>query len=295
MPGAGCCCASPAAVRAIIVMTSADQRACIVLLDCRLAHSAYPPVLQNVEPGVPVADVDQPVARHEQVRALGRARDVRPRIDQLGRRRRHPRRHLARRELVGDVEDAHARVVVGGEDRRLALQAVGPVLVQVVRPEGAEPAEVAARRRRQRRNRHRVLGRAHVHDEGVERALGAALGVGLVGHDDELAARQRQRRVRAAGVGRRPVEVRQQLRPRRIAQVVNREARRRARRRSRSCRPRSCGGAPRACPGASVGVSPPARCMPGSHHRDTISGFVIVCRSTMHRMWSVKPSKCAAT
>ena len=33
--------------------------------------------------------------------------------------------------------------------------------------------------------------------------------------------------------------------------------------------------------------------MPGSHQRDTISGFVMSFRSTMQRMWSVKPSKCA--
>ena len=37
-------------------------------------------------------------------------------------------------------------------------------------------------------------------------------------------------------------------------------------------------------PFGNAGASPPARCMPGSHHRDTISGFVIVCKSTMHRM-----------
>ena len=48
-------------------------------------------------------------------------------------------------------------------------------------------------------------------------------------------------------------------------------------------------------PGPSTGFSPAARFMPGSHQRDTISGLVMLFRSTMHRMWSVKPSKCAET
>ena len=68
----------------------------------------------------------------------------------LRRCRRHPRRDLLRRKGVADVEDAHAGVVVGGENRLLAAEAARPVLVQVVRAEGADGAEVAILRRRQR-------------------------------------------------------------------------------------------------------------------------------------------------
>ena len=57
-------------------------------------------VLQHVESGVPVADVDQPVLRDEDVGGLRGERDVRPRIDQLLRRRRNPRRDFLRRELI---------------------------------------------------------------------------------------------------------------------------------------------------------------------------------------------------
>ena len=139
------------------------------------------------------------------------------------RHRRHPRRDLFRPILIADVEHAHAGVVIGREDRLLADEAAGPVLVQVVRAEVAHRAEVAPRRRRQRRDRHGVLLGARVDDPGVERALRAEVGVRLVGDDDELALRQRQRRVRAAGIRRRPVDVRQQLRVRGVADVVNRE------------------------------------------------------------------------
>ncbi len=70
----------------------------------------------------------------------------------------------------------------------------------------------------------RIAVFAHVHDPGVEHALLAILGIRLFGHQRKLATRQRQRRVRAAGKGRRPVDVRQQFGMRRIADVVDGES-----------------------------------------------------------------------
>src|ERR1700687_2119017 len=51
-----------------------------------------------------------------------------------------------RRELILDVEHAHAGVVVGGEDGFLALHRAGAVFVQVVRAERAKRTVVAVPR-----------------------------------------------------------------------------------------------------------------------------------------------------
>src|SRR5262249_54508341 len=78
-------------------------------------------VLQDVQPRVPVADEQQSVFLHEDVGRLRRERDVRPRVDQLLRRRRNPRREFLRRELIADVEHADAGDVVSRKKRLLAL------------------------------------------------------------------------------------------------------------------------------------------------------------------------------
>src|SRR5262245_14870290 len=92
-----------------------------------------------------------------------------------------------------------------------------------MRPKIAERAEVPILRRRQSSNRYWIVFRPHVEDEGVEHALLATLSVGLIRDDGKLAAGQRQGRMRAAGEGRRPIDVREQLRLGRIADVVDSE------------------------------------------------------------------------
>jgi len=148
--------------------------------------------------------------------------------------------------LVADVEHAHAGIVIGGEDRLLADERAGTVLVAGCAAEVPHLAEIAVRGCRQDRDRQGLVLGSCVDDPGVERSLGAEIGIRLVGDDDDLPLRQRQRRVRAAGLRRRPVDVRQQLRARRIADVVDREPPSRHAH-SRGCRTRSCDAARSAC------------------------------------------------
>src|SRR5580765_2014388 len=91
--------------------TMARRLDVICRLDTRAAGSVGEAVsalvLEHVEAGVPVAHEHQAVFLHEDVGRLRCQRDIRPRIDQLLRRRRHPRRNLLRPELIADVEHAH--------------------------------------------------------------------------------------------------------------------------------------------------------------------------------------------
>jgi hypothetical protein len=63
-------------------------------------------------------------------------------VDQARRLRRHESTDLLGPVRVGDVEHAHARVLVGGEDQLGADQAAGPVLVDVVRAEMAALGDI---------------------------------------------------------------------------------------------------------------------------------------------------------
>jgi hypothetical protein len=60
-------------------------------------------------------------------------RPVRTGIDELLRRWRHAGADLHRAKLVGDVVDPDAGILVSREDQRLALKALRPVLVDIVR------------------------------------------------------------------------------------------------------------------------------------------------------------------
>ena len=84
-------------------------------------------------------------------------------------------------------------------------------------------AEVFLARCRQRRDRDRVGRLPHVHHPGVGEPLGAAVAGRFVGDHRQPAPRQRQRRMRAAGIGRRPGAVRQQFRLGRVRQVHHRQ------------------------------------------------------------------------
>ena len=79
-------------------------------------------VLQHVHPGVPVAEIDDPILRHICIAGLCRQSDIRPRIDQLLRRRWNPIGDLLRLERVPDIEHTQAGIVVSREDRRLGLE-----------------------------------------------------------------------------------------------------------------------------------------------------------------------------
>src|SRR5580692_4346549 len=57
-------------------------------------------VLQHVQAGVPIRDIDQPIGRDQNVGSLRGQRDVGTRIDQLFRRRGHPVTNFFRRECV---------------------------------------------------------------------------------------------------------------------------------------------------------------------------------------------------
>ena len=58
---------------------------------------------------------------------------------------------------VGNIEDAHAGILLGGEDQRVGLEAAGPVLMQIMRAEMAALGGIVGfGRRRQRCDRDRV-------------------------------------------------------------------------------------------------------------------------------------------
>src|SRR5260221_13235382 len=94
-------------------------------------------IFQHVQAGVPVGRIDQSVPRYIEIGCFGGERDVGPRIDQFGWRRRQPERQLLRRKLVFDVENADAAGIVGGENGFVALERTRPVLMQIVWTEGA--------------------------------------------------------------------------------------------------------------------------------------------------------------
>src|SRR5260370_33591051 len=101
-------------------------------------------IFQHVQAGVPVGRIDQSVPRYIEIGCFGGERDVGPRIDQFGWRRRQPERQLLRRKLVFDVEDADAAGVVCCKNSFLALEGARPVLMQIVRTEGAAGSAIAA-------------------------------------------------------------------------------------------------------------------------------------------------------
>src|SRR5215471_16785237 len=92
-------------------------------------------VFHDIEPGIVVGAIGNPIAVDEDVGGLNDAGAVRPVIDQPARRRRHQRADLDRPVLVADVEHPHAGVLVGGEDQLRADEAARAVLVNIVRAE----------------------------------------------------------------------------------------------------------------------------------------------------------------
>src|SRR5690349_10502018 len=92
-------------------------------------------VFEDIKTSVVVGDVEHPVAIYEDIAGLNLLLARRARIEHLLRRGRHIKRHLLRLKLIANVEDAHTRVLIGGEDQFGTLERAWPVLVQVVRAE----------------------------------------------------------------------------------------------------------------------------------------------------------------
>src|SRR5579862_8807210 len=95
-------------------------------------------IFHDVEPGAaPVGAVAEAVPVDEDVGGMEDNRPVRARVDELLRRRRDAGADLDRAELVTDVVNPDAGILVGGEDQLAALEAARPVLMDVVRAEMA--------------------------------------------------------------------------------------------------------------------------------------------------------------
>ena len=99
-------------------------------------------VFDDVEAGAEVGHVAERVLVDEDVGRVEHDRPVRPRVDPFLRRRRHEGRHFLRPELVLDVVNAQAGVLIGREDQLGADEAAGPVLMDVVRPEMAADLQI---------------------------------------------------------------------------------------------------------------------------------------------------------
>ena len=98
--------------------------------------------LQDVQPGIVVGDVHQPVLRHEQVGGVAHLRPPAHRLHPFRRLRRDEVADFLRAVRIGDVEHPHAGALPGGEDRGRGPERSGPVLVQVMRAELATHRDV---------------------------------------------------------------------------------------------------------------------------------------------------------
>ncbi len=134
-----------------------------------------PRPFQNVEAGVEVGDVEEPVRLHVDVAGMqDRLRRIRPRIHRAGRGRRHEVADLLRPVLVADVENPDARILVGREDNLRTLVRVRPVFPEIMWPEVSALGDVVlVGRDRHRRDGHRIDRRADVDHPRMLHRLGA--------------------------------------------------------------------------------------------------------------------------
>ena len=158
--------------------------------------------LKDREAGVGIGDVHDAVAVDADIAGLGDEDGARARVDQLRRVPGHAIADFFRLKRVGDVEDAHAGIVPGGEDRGLTLEQAGPVFVQIVRAEFAAAGTIVGLGwLGEGGEADRVGGIADVEEPGMGVAGGAVGAGGFVREDAEVAAGKRQGRVGAAGKG----------------------------------------------------------------------------------------------
>ena len=182
-------------------------------------------VFENVEASVIVCDVEQTFPIHEHVAGLNDLGALGSRIEHLLWRWRNEESHLFGSERVFHIEDAHARVLVGGEDDLRTLEAVGAILVQVMRTEVSTLCTVVFLRRcREGRDSDRVGRLAYVDYPGVFDLVGAIVRDALVSNNGELAIGQGETGMCSAAEGRAPVAMGDQLRLRGIADVEEGEA-----------------------------------------------------------------------
>src|SRR5712671_3750470 len=170
-------------------------------------------VFHDVKPSIVIRAIDNPIAVDEYIRGLNDAGAVGTMVDQAPRRGRHQRADLDRAVLVADVEDPHARILIGRENELRAHEAAGAVLVDIVRTEmRALGLVVCFGRGREGRDAHGVAGRADVEQPDELEPVLLMIEHRLVEHHQQVAIGQRQAIMGASPEGRAPVAVRDQLR-----------------------------------------------------------------------------------
>src|SRR5262245_20693321 len=87
-----------------------SSRRSVVEVEPRTPPRISPLVLQNFQPGVPIADVHQSIRRHINIRRLRGQCDVRARVDETFWYWWHPVGDLFGRESVADIEDSNAGI-----------------------------------------------------------------------------------------------------------------------------------------------------------------------------------------
>src|SRR5713226_6590801 len=141
--------------------------------------------LENVEAGIGVRQIHETVAIDIAVAGLNHLRPVRAWIHHARGIGRYVESDFARLKRVLDVEGAHARIVIGGENQTRALERAGPVFVQIVRAEAAAlGAIIRLRGLREGRDADRIAGLANVEHPDVAQSL-TAVGEGRLLAEDE--------------------------------------------------------------------------------------------------------------
>src|SRR5258706_12908814 len=182
-------------------------------------------VLQDVQSGVGVREVDEAMAVHEEISGLDDVWRVRTRVDHASRGRRHIVSDLRGAERIANVVHPYASIEISREDQVGTLEGARPVLVQVVRPElPALFAVVDFVRYWQGGNRNRICGMTYVDDPDARDAISAVDGGRLVRDDQKLAVGKGQGGVRPAREWWAPVQVTHHGRACEIADVVDRHS-----------------------------------------------------------------------
>src|SRR5215831_1862891 len=109
----------------------------VIRVSCQVKASSRTLELKNVEAGIGVGQIHEPVAIDITVAGLNHLGPVRSRVHHARWIGWHEVPHLARLKRVVNVVGAHAGVVIGGEDQPRALEGARPVFVQVMRAEVA--------------------------------------------------------------------------------------------------------------------------------------------------------------
>ena len=234
-------------------------------------RSALP--LENIEPGVVIGDVHQPVRLHPDIDRVQHPLDVAARIEPVppaaaARNRPPPRGRNGSR----DVEHAHAGALVGGEESVLAsgtsrAGSRAGCAGRTARPCVSNPGPTASG---SVAIADRIRRLADVEHPGVLDRLGRMSALASSATTSRSRSGSGSARMRAAAERRAPVAVRDAASAPTCRRRRGSSGRRRARR-HRRCRRRRSHGAAHTRPAKSC-VSPPAAFIPGSHQRPTSPG-----------------------